>query len=101
MLIGDAGYGTIFTLGSLWFFLKAKKLGDRKMVESSKLLLVMSLSVVGWGALTGNWFGLKAPGLPWFTHDQNNEHIQLFCFFLGAGHMALAHLWRAKLSPGW
>ena len=26
---------------------------------------------------------------------------QLFCFFLGAGHMALAHLWRAKLSPGW
>ena len=101
MLIGDAGYGAIFTLGSLWFFLKAKKLGDRKMVESGRLLLVMSLSVVGWGTLTGNWFGLKAPGLPWFTQDQNNEHIQLFCFFLGAGHMALAHLWRAKLSHGW
>ena len=101
MLIGDAGYGAIFTVASLWFFLKSKKLGDLKLAESGKLLLVMSLSVLGWGALTGNWFGLKGPGLPWFTQDKNNEHIQLFCFFLGAGHMALAHLWRAKLSHGW
>ena len=101
MLIGDAGYGVIFTVASLWLFQKAKKLGDSQMTEAGKLLILMSLSVVGWGALTGNWFGLQAPGLPWFTNDQNNEHIQLFCFFLGAGHMALAHLWRAKLSTGW
>ncbi|MBR6471748.1 MAG: hypothetical protein IKS83_08115 [Victivallales bacterium] len=101
MLIGDAGYGMLFTAASLWLFQKAKKLGDSKMTEAGKLLILMSLSVVGWGALTGNWFGLQAPGLPWFTNDQNNEHIQLFCFFLGAGHMALAHLWRAKLSTGW
>ena len=101
MLIGDAGYGAIFTAASLWFFRKAKRLGDQQLAESGKLLLVMSLSVVGWGVITGNWFGLKAPGIPWFTQDKNNEHIQLFCFFLGAGHMVLAHLWRAKLSHGW
>ena len=101
MLIGDAGYGAIFTAASLCFFLKARKLGDLQLVESGKLLLVMSLSVAGWGAITGNWFGLKAPGIPWFTQDKNNEHIQLFCFFLGAGHMALAHLWRTRLSHGW
>ncbi len=101
MLVGDAGYGAIFTAATLWFYLKAKKLGDEKTTEGAKLLLTMSLAIVGWGALTGNWFGLKAPGLPWFTQDQNNAHIQLFCFFLGAGHMALAHLWRAKLSHSW
>ena len=101
MLVGDAGYGALFTAASLWYYRGARKLGDAKLAESFKLLLVMSLCILGWGALTGSWFGLQAPGVPWFTQDKNNEHIQLFCFFLGAGHMALAHLWKAKLSHGW
>jgi V/A-type H+-transporting ATPase subunit I len=63
-------------------------------------MLVMALCVFGWGAITGNWFGLQWGGLSWFTDDKDSQHIKLFCFFLGAGHMVLAHLWKSRLVHG-
>ncbi len=98
MLIGDAGYGVLFTALSGWAFWKAKKTGNTQLLESFRLLLTMSLCVLGWGALTGSWFGLKWGGVPWLKNDDN---IKLFCFFLGAGHLMLAHIWKAKLVHTW
>lgn len=93
MLIGDAGYGLIFSAAAFCFFLRAKAKRNEQLTEAMRLFVSMSLCVLGWGALTGNWFGLQTIGVPWLKNDDN---VKLFCFFLGAGHLTLAHLWKAK-----
>ena len=67
------------------------------------LLLVMSLAILGYGALSGNWFALDAAklprimrGLPWLSDSAlSQKHVQIVCFFIGAFHMSMARTWRA------
>ena len=100
LLVGDAGYGTIFTAIVLYFRSKVK---DPKNREGMNLLLVMSLCILGYGALSGNWFAIpseKLPrlmhGLPWLSDSAlSQKHVQILCFFIGAFHMAMAHAWCA------
>ncbi len=55
ILIGDAGYGLLMGVGTLFLWKKTKQL-------SSGVLLLGLLSVVitTWGVVTGNWFGMEA-----------------------------------------
>lgn len=93
MLVGDAGYGTIFlllALGGLLF-----KRDNVKLRRPLALLTLLSSSAIAWGALTGNYFGIQGPGLPWLASDpEKDRHIQLVCFLLGLAHMSLGHLVR-------
>ncbi len=100
ILVGDAGYGTLFTLITLYFRLKAK---SETAKTSLNLLLTMSLSILIYGILTCNWFAIPVEKLPswmnvcpWMCN--NDSHIQLLSFFLGAFHMSLARAWRALLA---
>ncbi len=96
MLIGDAGYGTLFILAIALTHIKmGKKIKDPVPLY---LAYVLSGCVIVWGVLTGTFFGQQwlsqtffQPVLPWLKSDQN---IQLFCFVLGAVHLSLAHVWR-------
>lgn len=61
MIIGDAGYGLILLLVSLWLkyfkFPNASKLGKRVL----NLTLVLFSSCIVWGLLTTSFFGMSIP----------------------------------------
>ncbi len=56
IIIGDAGYGLIFLLGTLWARRKFKKAPAEPFV----LFFVLSAATIVWGLITGTWFGSKA-----------------------------------------
>ncbi len=113
MIIGDAGYGTLFLIGSLIAAIKMKKFNNATL-----LLTVLSLATVAWGAITGTWFGLesamnvpllKALVIPGFanypeyfgvetTSVQNS--VMKFCFSIGVIQLSLACIMciRRKIS---
>jgi len=66
------------------------------------LFYVLSSCAILWGLVTGTFFGqewyLKAGLKPLVPALNNTKVIQTFCFFLGAFHLTLAHLWRALLQ---
>lgn len=101
MLVGDAGYGVIFCGLTAWGLCKVTKSGDEEKIHGMQLLLGMSVCTLIWGALSGNWFGLQFGGISWLTdNDRGQLNTQLFCFFLAAIHLSLAHLWKARLDTG-
>src|SRR4030043_566078 len=99
MIIGDAGYGLLFF--SLTAFAH-KKMG-KKMHDKTAFFLfyVLSSCTILWGLLTGTFFGqewyLKAGLNPLIPALTNTKVLQTFCFFIGALHLTLAHLWRAVI----
>lgn len=109
MIIGDGGYGLLFLFGTAFMIGKSGK-----VTTTSFLLLVLSVSTILWGAVTGTWFGmesamkvpfLKALVLPGFANypayfdvpaaaQQNN--MMKFSFSIGAIQMALGSLLAVK-----
>lgn len=98
LLIGDAGYGVIFLLGTL---LGRKKL---KHVPAQAFLLMGVLSVVTiiWGAVTGTWFGCeKIAQLPFLNSliiprvnsfiEGNDVFVMYLCFLIGCIQLTIAH----------
>lgn len=100
MIIGDAGYGLIFF--SLTAFLH-KKMGKKTSDKTAFFLFyLLSSCTILWGLMTGTFFGqewnLKSGLKPLVPALIDIKVIQTFCFFLGALHLTLAHLWRALLQ---
>ncbi len=98
MLIGDAGYGIIFLLLTLFAQKKAKDMPN----EPFTLMYVLSIVTIIWGAVTGTWFGFeKVAQLPVFKNviiskmysfnPGNEKFLQLMCFIIGAFHLSIAH----------
>ena len=67
-------------------------------------MLLLSLSTVVWGALTGTWFGsatlASLPWLSWMTvpaissfAPRSSETIKMICFIAGTVQISIAHLW--------
>lgn len=100
MIIGDAGYGLIYLFLTA---LTQKKMG-KKIADHTPFFLfyVLSSCAILWGLVTGTFFGqewyLKAGLKPLVPALNNTKIMQTFCFFLGAFHLTLAHLWRALLQ---
>jgi V/A-type H+-transporting ATPase subunit I len=97
MIIGDAGYGTLYILLTLFAERRfGKKMRDRTIF---RLLYFFSGCAIFWGALTGTVFGqqwyLAAGFKPMIPVLNNTKFLQAFCFFLGAFHLTLAHAWQA------
>lgn len=98
MIIGDAGYGMFYIL---LIFLLQKKF-ENKMLDKKiwYLLYLFSSCAVFWGLLTGTVFGAQwcqAAGLkPLAPLLNNTKFLQAFCFFVGATHLTLGHLWQAS-----
>ncbi len=95
MIIGDAGYGMIFLLVSIFATFKTTK-GGKKLPDIIILLYVLSLTTIGWGAITGTWFGSISEGsflnalVVDALRDQNN--VQLICFILAVFQLGLASI---------
>ncbi|MCM8761441.1 MAG: hypothetical protein NC938_06755 [Candidatus Omnitrophica bacterium] len=99
MLIGDAGYGSVFL--AITLFANAR-LGKRVSDKSAfYLFYIFSCCAIIWGILTGALFGQEwlhgvvRPLLPALRDDRN---VQSLCFFMGALHLSIAHLWRATVK---
>jgi V/A-type H+/Na+-transporting ATPase subunit I len=98
ILIGDAGYGLFFALTTAFVHWKhASRIKDKTPFY---LMYILSATTVFWGLLTGTFFGQTLfsgikPLVPWLS-DANN--VQRFCFFIGALHLSIAHVWRAVLK---
>ncbi len=100
MIIGDAGYGAILLAAGLLMVTR----GRGAARDGAVLLLVLSLSTLAWGAITGNWFGYEPIGrlVPFrylvvpelYSFDpRSTQAVQLVCFVLAAVHLSIAHLW--------
>ena len=103
MIIGDAGYGVIFMAGAVALNIKTKKAD-----ELVRLLYVLSVSTILWGAVTGTWFGSSTlVNLPFFrqfvipeissfpelfdiTSQNAAESVMYICFILGIIQLSLA-----------
>ena len=107
-IIGDAGYGLLFI--ALTLFGKFKTKGNATAQPGLNLLLIMSVSCVIFGALTGNYFGIAIDSLPaplralssdymtgktadGWNSDVSASHIMFICFSIGTLHLTLAHGW--------
>lgn len=97
MIIGDAGYGALYMLLT---FLAERKMA-RKMRDKTvfRLFYFFSACTIFWGILTGTIFGQQwciayglKPVAPILT---DTKFLQAFCFFIGAFHLTIAHMWQA------
>ena len=95
ILVGDAGYGFIFLIIAIVARFKLKNAPP----EPFRLLTLLSLCTIVWGAITGNYFGiahLPAPlrgfEVPWMKDDKN---LMAFSFLVGAIHLTIARAWAA------
>lgn len=95
MLVGDAGYGLIFLIISIIFRKKLPK-------QMSILILVLSVSTMIWGVLSGTYFGsstiaqmpifkgLIIENIASFGID-NVSFMMHLSFLIGAIHLSIAH----------
>jgi len=100
ILIGDAGYGIVYLLLTLWF--QKKKGITEKNKNIFLLFYCLDSCAIIWGALTGTFFGqdwLTAKGIKPLIPALNDPGVmQTFCFFVGALHLSIAHAWRGVLK---
>ena len=97
MLIGDAAYGLIF--GLLTLFAQVKF--GHKIPDKTPFFLMYLLTgfCIVFGVLTGTYFGQAwlpdsiQPVVPWLNETKN---IQLVCFIIAVIHLTIARLWAFK-----
>jgi len=105
ILIGDAGYGLVYILLTLVLqksVLKRMNLDSPEMKRTISLFYLLGVCLFIWGLLTGTFFGqswfLAAGYTPVVPQLNETSFMQTFCFFLGALHLSIAHIWRAVLK---
>lgn len=100
ILIGDAGYGLVYMLLTIW--MQKKMRGKIGMKNTIPLFYILSSCAILWGILTGTFFGqewlLRLGARPLLPKLNDPKFMQTFCFFLGALHLSIAHSWRASLK---
>ena len=101
ILVGDAGYGVIFLLITLFVH------GKKNFLKSTEfeLMYTLSVSVIFWGVVTGTYFGSEAiAGIPFLralkidrisSFGGDLVFIQKLMFLIGAVHLTVGHLQKA------
>jgi len=98
ILVGDAGYGLVFLLTTL--FVHSRQKFKRKI--EFELFYTLSLSIMLWGVLTGTYFGSATIAeIPFFSRLRinalgsfggNSLVVQRVMFLIGAVHMSIGHM---------
>ncbi len=112
MIIGDAGYGILFLLGTVIL----RKIFKKAPAEPFILFGVLSVATIIWGTLTGTWFGsqfivehsfLKQFIIdPFYSFDNSQESVRFMMRFtfilaliqLSIGHMIVAYRNRKNIK---
>lgn len=113
MIIGDGGYGLVFLALSLFFRNRIETAAGRRAL---RLFMLLSVTTVVWGFLTGNFFAIPSQYLPGFMQgvaplvektvengrvvavESNEKLVQWLCFLIAAVHLSLARVWNAVLA---
>lgn len=111
IIIGDAGYGIVFLLLAL---LGRKAAAKRPALKTPvRLLTVLSVATIIWGALCGSWFSMQhIPGtdrpfpalecLRDFAGDSKKQaNVQFFCFILAVAQLSTGRIWKALRERNW
>ncbi len=104
MIIGDAGYGVILFIGAFLGIIKGIRSG-KGVSPGTALLAVLSLTTIGWGTITGTWFGSQEIVDRTFlsnlvidrisTFDpRSSETVKYITFVLGTIQISIAHIWK-------
>lgn len=100
MIVGDAGYGLVFLLGTLFAAWKFR--GNPAAVLPVRLFTLLSVATIVWGLMTSNIFGMANPSwLKWAEVPQltdeavKNQYTQLICFTLALVQLSLGRIWKA------
>jgi V/A-type H+-transporting ATPase subunit I len=102
MIIGDAGYGVLFFVFTVFLSVKLKNIPP----EPIFLLFVTSICTIIWGTVTGTWFGSKELAELWpfsifvinaissFPKENidTTQIIMQVCFVLGLVQLSIAHI---------
>ena len=111
IIIGDAGYGVIFAASAAAGLYAAKKVPA--LLMPMRLLLILSVATIIWGALCGSWFGMAAiPGTDkpfpalecvrdFATNSAKQANIQFFCFILAVVQLSAGRIWRVVRERNW
>ena len=109
MIVGDAGYGSIFLLVTFLAHHKSAKRGATLSL-TIKLFYLLSICTIGWGTITGNWFGavqiaalplLKALTIPQLATFPElfpdltvnpQQKVMLVCFVVAVTQLGLANI---------
>lgn len=99
MLIGDFGYGAIVFGVNFYVHKKLRnKIEDQSIFY---LMYILGACAMIWGLLTGTFFGhawLPAWFRPLAPSLAESKNVQALCFFIGALHLSIAHLWRGIIK---
>ena len=109
MIIGDAGYGSIFLTVCIFSHYKSARSG-KPLALGIKLFYVLSVMTILWGTITGTWFGsVEIAGLPFFkaliipqlatfpelfpdlTVDPQQK-VMFICFVIAITQLSLANI---------
>ncbi len=108
MMLSDAGYGLVITLGCLWAVKKFPRMGE-SMKQTLKLFMYCGISTIVWGILFGGFFGdaINVVSRVFFGHEVGipplwfaplNDPMKLLLFSLGVG---LVHLFTGLFLKGY
>jgi len=93
MIVGDAGYGLLFLVSTLFARFRMRKAPP----EPFRLMFLFSFCTIVWGVITGTYFGMPQapPLLEGLTVEwlRSSDNVMMFCLILGCLHLSLAHLW--------
>jgi V/A-type H+-transporting ATPase subunit I len=102
MIFGDGGYGVLLLAGALAMLFKSRK-AKKQLSDIGRLLFVLSLATMAWGAITATWFAIPFASLPGFLkaiaipalssdNPESGTNVKIFCFLIGALQLAIAHI---------
>jgi V/A-type H+-transporting ATPase subunit I len=103
ILISDTGYGLLYLLLPVVFYRRMKAAG---VAELAQLVMVIGACSVVWGVITCSIFGYdfswllgrERPFIPVNMEPASMDRLMLISATLGAIHLAIAHLWKAKAA---
>lgn len=84
MMLSDAGYGVVMSIGCTILLFIKKPSGMMKKIIT--LLAICGISTVIWGILFGGWFGFSVPPLMFNPMDEPINML-ILCLGLGAIHI--------------
>jgi V/A-type H+-transporting ATPase subunit I len=95
MIVGDAGYAILLlalTAVLQWRFTKVP-------AHVFHMMYIVGAVTLAWGIINGSYFGIPVlpPALESLTVSwiQDRDNLIDLCFFIGAVHLSIAHLWNA------
>ncbi|MBF0117294.1 MAG: hypothetical protein HQK79_00535 [Desulfobacterales bacterium] len=99
MLIADAGYGFIIILILLATYKNLTAKGLPK--EVLQLFIILFGGTLIYGILTNSYFGTSFIKLTDFDagSPEGETFLKKLCFFIGAFHISIAHIWKIKQNP--